>query len=122
MGLISLMRDRLLQLLNETHGASGAAVVNSDGVVVMVETAELQAEPGSGISEYGMVIDQLNAVGSVFALGEPVDLRVDTEDRVTLMRRLNEHYFVVLWLSGSKISPRASFNLRLAATDLQFAI
>jgi predicted regulator of Ras-like GTPase activity (Roadblock/LC7/MglB family) len=112
------MRERLRKLIRETTSALGAAVVNSDGVVVVVETTDVMSEPASGLSEYGMVLEQLSAVNEVLGLGKSVSCQVDSDQRTTLIRRLNQHYFVALWLSGSQDADRAAFQLRLASTDL----
>ncbi len=116
------MREQLRKLLKETHGAQGVALVNSDGVVVAVETMEVSAEPDSGVSDYGMAIEQLGAINDVFPLGEPMSIKIESGARTTLMGRVNKHYFLAVWLAGQTVSKRAAFNLRLATTDLQLSL
>ena len=94
------------------------AIVNSDGLVVDSHASKLAVEPASGLSEYGLVAQQLDSIRSVLKTGHSIDYTVKTSERVTLIRRINQHYFLALWMDPNVRVGYARFRLRLAASEL----
>jgi len=117
-----MLDDHLKRLISTADGAIGAAVVNSDGVVIDVVSMQPCVEPAGGLSEYGMVVQQLAALNDVFPLGESPCCVVRTSERVTLLRRVNAKYFVALWIRASAQVAQAGFRLRLAAAELRASV
>jgi len=112
------LRNILRALIESAPGSQGAAIINSDGVVIDTLASSLSVEPASGLSEYGLVAQQLNSVRELLETGEHVDYTVQTPQRTTLMRRVNQHYFLAVWMGPSEHLGRARFRLRLAASQL----
>ena len=112
------LRDILRSLVETAPGSQGAAIINSEGVVVDTLTSGLAVEPASGLSEYGLVAQQLDSIRDLLNAGENVDYTIRTSERVTLVRRASPHYFVVVWVDPVARMGQARFRLRLAASHL----
>jgi predicted regulator of Ras-like GTPase activity (Roadblock/LC7/MglB family) len=113
---------QLSTLVNNTESALGAAVVNAHGIVIDLVSSSPTLVPESGLAEHGMVIQQLSALNREFPMGESICCRIRTADRITLLRRVGEFYFLALWIESKASVDKAAFQLRLAASDIQAAI
>ena len=119
MGMLS---NQLRQLLDASDGAIGAALVNSDGVIIHAESTHPSFDPASGLSEYGMVVQQLGNLNEVTPIGESTCCTVRSSARVTLIRQVSEHYFLALWLKTTAQVEKARFLLRLAVGEMRTCV
>lgn len=117
-----MFTNQLTALVNDTDSALGAAVVSADGIVVDLVSSNPTLTPESGLADHGMVIQQLSALNREFPMGESICCRIRTADRLTLLRRVGEYYFLALWLDTTASADKAAFRLRLTASEIQAAI
>ena len=114
-----MLQTTLEALVVSTEDAMGAAVLNLDGLVIdAYDGTGLDPEPAHSLPEFGQVIRQLGAVNETFTFGEMVVTEVRGVDRITLLRPLNEHYLLAMWVRPTAIIPKAKFRLRVAAPDV----
>mgnify|MGYP001498114739 CR=1 FL=1 len=114
-----MLQSNLEALVASTQDAMGAAVLNLDGVVIdAYDGTGLDPEPAHALPEFGQVIRQLRAVNETFSVGDMVSTEVRGADRITLLRPLNEHYLLAMWIRPNALVPQAKFRLRVAAPDV----
>ncbi|MBV69716.1 MAG: hypothetical protein CMH52_00075 [Myxococcales bacterium] len=112
------MQEQLTRLVDDVDGALGAALLNSDGIVVHAVEPGKKSSLAHGLSEFGLVAKQLTSLNELSELGEPLSFKFDSSDRTLLLRPLGPNYFVALWLKGAHDALRAQFQLRIVSADL----
>ncbi|MCA9537894.1 MAG: hypothetical protein KC620_03335 [Myxococcales bacterium] len=109
----------LQRLISQVEGARGAAVLNIDGLVIeAVDAQGKRIAPDAALSEYGLIVRQLLDIGSAVEIGDVSHFTIAGEDRITLVRPLDEQYVAALQVAPQATIGKAQFYLRVAAPDL----
>ena len=69
-------------------------------------------------SEYSVVLGQIKQAATMLDLGATQEVAVQAENMITVIRLLNDEYFVAMALSPSGSMGRARYLLRVQATKL----
>ena len=114
-----MLKSILSDLVDATDHALGAAVVSIDGLVIDAHDATgMDPEPAHALPEFGQVIRQLRAINEGFPLGDLLVTEVRSKERVTLLRQLDTHYLLAMWVRPEALVPKARFRMRLASPDI----
>lgn len=105
-------------------GAVAASLMSADGLPV--ETHEASAlspggEPvdlGSLMVEYSTVLGQVQRTGEVFAAGALEEISIRSQNLLTLMRPVNQEYFLALAMHPDANAGKGRYLLRIHAPRL----
>jgi len=113
----------LKAVVSGIEGAVACSLMGFDGIAV--ETYQTQADLDSSVDvqgawiEYSSVLSQLKNTAEILRTGEVVEVHVGTEKLFTLIRLVNNDYFVVLGMFPEGNIGKGRYLLRLAAPQLQ---
>ncbi len=114
-----MLKPILSDLVDVTDHALGAAVVSVDGLVIDAHDATgMDPEPAHALPEFGQVIRQLRAINEGFPLGDLLVTEVRSGERITLLRQLDAHYLLAMWVRPDASVSKARFRMRLASPDI----
>jgi predicted regulator of Ras-like GTPase activity (Roadblock/LC7/MglB family) len=127
---MSDFRTHLEAMTTSLPGTLVASLMSFDGLPVeTVETEDLRrlAEEGeldiaSLLVEYSSVLGQVQRTGQVFAAGTLEELSIRSEHLHTLIRPVNDEYFVALTMRPEANTARGKYLLRVNAPKLLDAL
>ena len=113
-------REHLQPMVSGVEGAIVASVMGFDGISIeTVEAANASAKEGLDVGtmliEYSAILNQIRRAAEVLESGLVTEISVNTEEMVTLVRLLNQDYFVVLALSPDSNYGKARYLMRVNA-------
>lgn len=124
--MIESIREPLTSIYGSVDGAVAAVVMGFDGVEVDQLTAEeIDGEGpdvGALLIEYSTVLGQVQRSAQMFAAGGLEEVAITSEHLTTIIRPLNEDYFVALALRPRSNFGRGRYLLRLHAPRLRSAL
>ena len=109
----------LREVVENTDGALASILMGFDGI-----TVDSYAGDGSKVdmetvgSEYSQVLSQIKQAAQMLEMGTANEVAVQAENMTTVMRLLNDEYFVALALEPTGNLGKARFLLRLQASKL----
>ena len=104
------------QLLEDCPGARGAAIVDPDGIPVVVRPDDVTLETLG--AELATIVRDLADAGREFQHGDLEQLAVFAEDAVIILTTISAGYFLVLVLSRGGLTGKGRFLSRLVGTRL----
>ena len=104
------------QLLEDCPGARGAAIVDPDGIPVVVSPDDATLETLG--AELATIVRDLVDAGREFHHGDLEQLAVFAEDAVIILTTIAAGYFLVLVLSRDGLTGKGRFLSRLVRTRL----
>jgi predicted regulator of Ras-like GTPase activity (Roadblock/LC7/MglB family) len=111
----------LKSVVEQVDGAVACSVMGFDGIPV--ETHEAGAvddvELNNTWVEYGNVLAQLKTAAELLKTGSVQEVSVNAEKLLTLMRLVNEDYFLVLAMKPTANYGKGRYALRLAAPKVK---
>jgi predicted regulator of Ras-like GTPase activity (Roadblock/LC7/MglB family) len=111
----------LQSVVSQVEGAVACSVMGFDGIAVETKNVESKALVASELElsnvwvEYANVLAQLKSIAGTLKTGSIVELSVNSERIVTLIRLVNKDYFVVLALLPTGNYGKARYVLRVSA-------
>jgi len=114
-----MFQDELRELVDHAEGALASLLMGFDGITVDSYSrggGELNVE--SIGSEYSVVLGQIKQAASMLDLGRAQEVAVQAQNMTTLIRLLNDEYFVVVALQPSGNIGKARYLLRISAPKL----
>ena len=108
--------DSIQQLLESCPGARGAAIVDPDGIPVVVSTRESSLEILG--AELATILRDLAEAAREFQHGKLEQFAVFAEDAVIILTTIAAGYFLVLVLGRDGLTGKARFMSRLAQNRL----
>jgi predicted regulator of Ras-like GTPase activity (Roadblock/LC7/MglB family) len=111
----SILRD----VVENTDGALASILMGFDGITVdsyAGSKARVDMETVGG--EYSQVLSQIKQASQMLEMGATSEVAVQAENMVTVMRLLNDEYFVALALEPQGNIGKGRFLLRLQAGKL----
>jgi len=110
----------VLRGMTETvGGATGAAVVGMDGIVVEEYSNAPDVDLQSVAAEYGVILKEVQIASDSLRLGHAREVSVTTETGDLIMRKINDDYFIALMLTRGGNYGKGRFMARVAAGKLQ---
>lgn len=117
-------RETLEEVVGAVPGSVTCSVMGFDGIAVDTlqpdATAETAAELdlSAALVEYGNLLGQLKLTAQTLKTGAVAELSVNSEKLLTIMRMVNQDYYVVLALTPEGNYGKGRYALRLAAPKL----
>jgi predicted regulator of Ras-like GTPase activity (Roadblock/LC7/MglB family) len=114
-----MFKTILREVVENTDGALASILMGFDGITVdsySGGTSTVDMETIGG--EYSQVLRQIKAASQMLEMGTANEVAVQADNMVTLMRMLNDEYFVALALEPSGNVGKGRFLLRLQAGKL----
>lgn len=109
--------DHLSQIVKSVDGAVAASVMGFDGIAI--ETHQTPAADGLELStawvEYANVLNQLKGTAETLKTGKVSEVVVSSEKLLTLVRLVNQDYFLVLGLLPTGNYGKGRYVLRVTA-------
>jgi predicted regulator of Ras-like GTPase activity (Roadblock/LC7/MglB family) len=114
-----MFKDVLRDLVEGTDGAIASLLMGFDGITVDSYTRDASALNVETVgSEYSVVLGQIKQAASMLDLGTTQEVAVQAENMITVIRLLNDEYFVAMALAPSGSLGRARYLLRVQANKL----
>jgi len=113
----------LKAVVSGVEGAIACSLMGFDGIAV--ETYPAQADLASPVDvqgawiEYSSILSQLKNTAEILRTGNVVEVHVGTEKLFTLIRLVNNEYFVVLGMLPEGNVGKGRYLLRLVAPQLK---
>lgn len=117
-------REHLEGVVSSVDGSVACSVMGFDGIAVDTHQPDAKAEVAASIDlqaalvEYGNILGQLKNAAQGLKAGPVAELSVNTEKVMTIMRMVNQDYYVVLALTPDGNYGKGRYALRLAAPKL----
>ncbi len=120
------LRDPLQSICDGVDGALLATIIGVDGLPV--DSVQTQKESAESLDvpalfvEYTSLMPQVQKSAQMFAAGLLEELAIRSENLVTIIRPINEEYFLALALLPSANSGKGRYLLRIHAAGLAKAL
>jgi predicted regulator of Ras-like GTPase activity (Roadblock/LC7/MglB family) len=114
-----MFKSILREVVENADGAVASILMGFDGI-----TVDSYASEGSGVdmetvgSEYSQVLMQIRQAAQMLDMGTAAEVAIQAENMTTLMRLLNEEYFVAVAMKPHGNIGKARFLLRTQAPKL----
>ena len=114
-----MFQELLREVIDQTDGALAGLVMGFDGITVdslVSGASDLNVETVG--MEYSVVLTQIKQAAEMLALGATSEVTVQAKNMTTVIRLLNDEYFVALAIRPSGNLGKARYMLRLQAPKL----
>ncbi len=114
-----MFKNILREVVENTDGAVAGILMGFDGI-----TVDSYVDEASGIdmetvgSEYSQVLTQIKQAAELLEMGRAREVAVQAEKMTTVMRLINDEYFVALAMQPTGNFGKARFLLRMQAPKL----
>ena len=114
-----MFQDVLRELVERTDGAIASLLMGFDGITVdsYSKTPDTLNMENVG-SEYSGVLGQIKQAASMLDLGATREVAVQAENMTTVIRLLNDEYFVAVALGPNANVGKARYLMRIEAQGL----
>ncbi|MFO0594174.1 MAG: hypothetical protein U0228_02690 [Myxococcaceae bacterium] len=117
-------KEHLEAVVGSVDGSVACSVMGFDGIAVETHQNDAKAADAAAIDlqaalvEYGNILGQLKNIGQTLKAGAVAELSVNSEKVLTIMRMVNQDYFVVLAMTPDGNYGKGRYALRIAAPKL----
>jgi predicted regulator of Ras-like GTPase activity (Roadblock/LC7/MglB family) len=116
---VRVFKNILRDVVENTDGALASILMGFDGITVdSYSGGKASVDMETVGSEYSQVLNQVKQAASMLDMGTAKEVAVQAENMVTVMRLLNDEYFVALALKPSGNIGKGRFLLRLQSGKL----
>jgi len=117
-----MFQATLREVVEGTEGAIAGLLMGFDGITVDSYTRDESALGLEGLealgSEYSQILSQIRQAVSALELGEAQEVAVSAENMTTVIRLLNDSYFIALTIAPSGNLGKGRYLLRVNAHKL----
>jgi len=114
-----MFQEVLRDMVERTDGAIASMLMGFDGIQVDSYNTEADSLSVESVgSEYGAVLSQIKQAAAMLELGTAHEVAVQATNMTTVMRLLNDEYFVAMALRPTGNVGKARYLLRLRAPEL----
>jgi predicted regulator of Ras-like GTPase activity (Roadblock/LC7/MglB family) len=114
-----MFKDLLRNLVEDTDGAVASILMGFDGIAVESYSRNNSSWNVETVgAEYSAVLGQIKQASTMLDLGTTQEVAVRADTMTTVIRLINDEYFVALALEPSGNLGRARYMLRLKADSL----
>jgi predicted regulator of Ras-like GTPase activity (Roadblock/LC7/MglB family) len=111
-----MFKDVLRNLVEGTDGAVASILMGFDGIAVEVYTRDSTSVNLETVgAEYSALLSRIKEASNMLELGATKEVAVQAESMTTVVRLLNDEYFVAMALEPSGNLGRARYMLRIQA-------
>lgn len=113
--------EHLQSMVSSVDGSIACSVMGFDGIAVETFQAPKGAEDAAALEltnawvEYANLLSQLKITAETLKTGKVAELSVNSEKLITLMRMVNQDYFLVMGLLPSGNYGKARYVMRITA-------
>lgn len=117
-------REHLEGVVKAVDGSVACSVMGFDGIAVETYQPESREEAAAALDlqaalvEYGNLLGQLKGTAQTLKAGAVAELSVNSEKLITIMRMVNDDYYVVLALLPEGNYGKGRYALRIAGPKL----
>jgi predicted regulator of Ras-like GTPase activity (Roadblock/LC7/MglB family) len=116
---VLVFKNILRDVVENTDGALASILMGYDGITVDSYSATKASVDMEVVgSEYSQVLKQVQQAASMLEMGTAKEVAVQAENMVTVMRLLNDEYFVALAMRPNANIGKGRFLLRLQSGKL----
>lgn len=116
---VLVFKNILRDVVENTDGALASILMGFDGITVDSYSGNKATVDMETVgSEYSQVLNQVKQAASMLDMGTAKEVAVQAENMVTVMRLLNDEYFVALAMKPSGNIGKGRFLLRLQSGKL----
>lgn len=114
-----MFKTILRDVVENTDGALASILMGFDGITVdSYAGAKNRVDMETVGSEYSQVLMQVKQAAQMLEMGTASEVAVQAENMITVMRMLNDEYFVALALEPNGNVGKGRFLLRLQSSKL----
>jgi predicted regulator of Ras-like GTPase activity (Roadblock/LC7/MglB family) len=114
-----VFKNILRDVVENTDGALASILMGYDGITVeSYSTGKVAVDMETVGSEYSQVLNQVKTAASMLEMGTAKEVSVQAENMVTVMRLINDEYFVALAIKPTGNIGKGRFLLRLQSGKL----
>lgn len=114
-----MFKSILREVVENTDGALASILMGFDGITVDSYTGEKSKVDMETVgSEYSQVLMQIKQASQMLDMGTANEVAIQAENMITLMRLINDEYFVALAIEPTGNLGKARFLLRLQSIKL----
>jgi predicted regulator of Ras-like GTPase activity (Roadblock/LC7/MglB family) len=114
-----VFKNILRDVVENTDGALASILMGYDGITVeSYNGSKATVDMETVCGEYSQVLNQVKQAAQMLELGTATEVAVQAENMVTVMRMLNDEYFVALALKPTGNIGKGRFLLRLQSGKL----
>lgn len=110
--------ESLQHLLSRVHTAMGVAIVGMDGIVVDERKTDSGLDLQALGAEYSTLLRSVDRTAANLEMNALHEFSVVYENRVLVIRRINDEYFLLLVLPSEREFGKGRFQLRRAVAGL----
>jgi predicted regulator of Ras-like GTPase activity (Roadblock/LC7/MglB family) len=115
-----MFKEALRQIVESTEGAIAGLLMGFDGIAVDSYTRDADTpESAKDINEIGMefsvILSSIRRAAEALEAGGPKEIAIQAEHLTTLIRVINDEYFVALTMRPDGNPGKGRFVLRTAA-------
>lgn len=117
-------REHLEAVVGSVSGSVACSLMGFDGIAVDTHQPEARAGDAAAVDlttaliEYGNLLAQLKGTALTLKAGPVAELSVNSDKLLTIMRMVNQDYYVVLAMTPDGNYGKGRYALRLAAPKL----
>jgi predicted regulator of Ras-like GTPase activity (Roadblock/LC7/MglB family) len=116
---VPVFKNILRDVVENTDGAVASILMGFDGITVeSYSGGEATVDMETVGSEYSQVLNQVKTAANMLDMGTAKEVSVQAENLVTVMRLLNNDYFVALAIKPNGNIGKGRFLLRLQSGKL----
>ena len=114
-----MFKNALRDVVDNTEGAIASLLMGFDGITVdTYHPGDMSPTIETIGMEYSVVLGQIREAAKMLELGTAREVAVQTEAMTTVIRLINEDYFVAVALKPGGNYGKARFHLRLLTPTL----
>jgi predicted regulator of Ras-like GTPase activity (Roadblock/LC7/MglB family) len=117
-----MFKDTLRELVEGVDGGLASTVMDSSGIALESYAKETGDDAAFDIStigiEYGVVLGSIKRASEQLGAGEAQEVVIETEKHSTLLRVINETYFMAFTIAPGANIGKARFRVRLAVPQI----
>jgi predicted regulator of Ras-like GTPase activity (Roadblock/LC7/MglB family) len=115
-----MFQEVLKDVVDRTEGGIAGLVMGFDGIPVdsYVKPGEASMQVETVGQEYSVILKEIRRAAEMLDAGEAREVAIQAERLVTVIRLINEEYFVALALKPGGNVGKARFLLRTGASKL----
>lgn len=114
-----MFKEVLQEVVDNTRGATAGMVMGYDGIALETYVAEPGAASIETVGmEYSVVLTQIRQAAEMLEVGNAREVAVQAEGLTTVVRLLNDEYFVAITLQPGGNTGKARYLLRSKAPTL----
>ncbi len=111
-------QEHMDDVVKRVDGLSGAAIADSDGIIVEEYKNDATVDLSLLVAEYGTLWNVAEQAGQACELGTAHEFSVFTDDAILVLRTIKAGYFLVFAINSEKSFGKARFYARIIAEDL----